>query len=101
MSLSRKEQIIEVVINKLKENSLTDISLASIAKEVNIGKSTLPDPILALTGDHARSADVLLAPSLRAGSNRLRMVCCRAKPVGLWVHSGTAFAWVARKDFLG
>lgn len=40
--LSRRDQIIEVVISKIKQNNLpTDISLASIAKEVNIGKSTI------------------------------------------------------------
>lgn len=40
--MSRRDQILEVVIDKLMKNSLTsDISLASIAKEVNIGKSTI------------------------------------------------------------
>ncbi len=39
--MNRKDQIIQVVINILKQNALTDISLTSIAKEVNIGKSTI------------------------------------------------------------
>ena len=40
--MNRREQIIQVVVNKIKQNNLaSQISLASIAKEVNIGKSTI------------------------------------------------------------